>query len=169
MHWAFKFLRNTFPLILSKLVIYGGCQFAVLRFQAIFCEVFRFSQNLDAVIPFLTFLQFAVSSIFVRFSVFAEFLSGFSVPGTPLTPPFTRARNYIWLPPVFTHGHRYGLRICESHGAICSVIRCYSGMMLLDDQQLLFKLSSALRKPRAIKKVLFILRHGIFQRKRRFI
>ena len=73
-----------------------------MRFEAIFCAVFQFSQNFDAFFRFLTFLRFlrfAVSSIFVRLFVFCrifvrfftEISSGFSVVGgvRPLKQPNT--------------------------------------------------------------------------------
>ena len=72
-----------------------------MRFEEIFCAVFRFSQKFDAVFAFLTFLWFAVSSIFVRLFGFVEFSysfteisSGFSAPGTPLTTPSLQAKVY---------------------------------------------------------------------------
>ena len=74
---------------------YGVCGFAV---RGVFCAVFWFSQNFGAVFRSLTFLQFALSSIFVQSfvffrTVFTEISSGYSVLGTPLTPP----------PPLYVH------------------------------------------------------------------
>ena len=77
-----------------------------------FFAVFRFSQNFDAVFGFLTFLRFAVLSIFVRFfgfcriflTVFTEISSGFSAPNNATVRGFVHFCAVFRFLPEFSYG-----------------------------------------------------------------